>query len=82
MVELRRRVEMAEEYARTIEEQARTVNENLLEMQAYIQRQDAVLLEQLEILRALQEVISLFALSTGSSGIAPVLGVYIYILLL
>lgn len=69
-------METADERARTVEEQASTVNQQMLEMQVYIQRRDAVLLEQLEMLRALKEVINRFIPLTESGGIVPVLGPY------
>lgn len=78
-VKQRQRADSADEHACKAEEQAHTSNEQLSEMNAYIQRQVAVLLEQRKMLRALEEVVSRFvALSTGSGEDSSNAG-YIYI---
>lgn len=80
-IDLRQRVKRAEEQARMAKEHASTANQQMLEM-AFIQRQNAVLIEQLEIVRALKEVVSRFALSTRFGGDGSVFALYIYIYLL
>lgn len=51
----------------TAEKYSRTANKQLTEMQAHISRQDAVLLEQWEMLGDLYKVVSRFGPQPGSN---------------